>query len=204
MTLNADEKKLAAAIGFEEDVCDLVKELTGGVLERLTAVTEEYEQQDSNGISVRVDRQDVETVIARLQRQLTARGYRAFWSEVYESNGLKEGDEIAVLKSTDHYDIIRIRRPNGANYGVSMDDILAKLREWEVYCRLRVFGAARDWVAVEFETFPESICAFAEDVYEFCPDTVEQGVGLAHESEEPEKFQAARELCPELSDTMRQ
>jgi hypothetical protein len=57
-------------------------------------------------------------------------------------------------------------------------------------------------VAIQFETLPDNICAFAEEVYDLCPDTVDQGVGLMNEQAESEEFAAARALCPELSTEM--
>lgn len=199
MSLTAAERKLAAAIGFDEDVCEIVKDETGRTLQRLTAFAEEYEPEDTNGLSVSIDRQSVQPVIGKLQAKLVPRGYRAFWSEICETNGLKKSEEIAVVKTTDQYSILRLRRSNGGNYGVSMDAVISRLKEWENQCKFEIFGAGGAWVAIQFETLPENICAFAEEIYEFCPDTVEQGVGLTHESDDPETFEAARQLCPELS-----
>ena len=65
-------------------------------------------------------------------------------------------------------------------------------------------GAGSAWVAIQFVKLPANICAFAEEVYEFCPDTVEQSVGLQNEKDDPERFEAARRLCPTLSAGMEQ
>jgi hypothetical protein len=199
MDLTDAEKDLAVAIGFNEFICELVKQLTGGNLQRLMATTEDHEQEETNGLSVAVHRENVERIIGQLQPVLLPHSYRSFWSERYEPNGMKQTDEIVVLKTTDSYEIIQLRRPDGANYDVFTDNIIAKLKEWEARCKFAIFGAASDWVAIEFQTLPENICRFAEEVYDFCPDSVEQGVGLMNEDDHPETFEAARKLCPELS-----
>lgn len=204
MPLSAAEKDLAAAIGFEEDVCETVKQHIGGTLERLTALNDEYESEPADGLSVAIDRQQVGALIGALQPELAPHGYRAFWSEIFEPNGLREGDEIAILKTSDPCFIIRLRRTDGGNYGVSSEDLLAKLKSWESRAQFEIYGAGPAWVALEFTSLPENICAFAEEIYEFCPDTVEQGIGLANEKDQPELFAAARELCPELSARMQQ
>jgi Domain of unknown function (DUF4253) len=36
-------------------------------------------------------------------------------------------------------------------------------------------GAGQDWIEAEFASYPEDWLAFANDVYEFCPDVVDQG-----------------------------
>src|SRR5262249_9472386 len=88
------------------------------------------------------------------------------------------------------------------NYGVSTGAILKRVQSWRGQCYLEIVGAGGAWVGIQFATLPKNVCAFAEEVYEFCPDTVEQGVGLQNEKDHPEKFEAARRLCPNLSAKM--
>jgi len=114
-------------------------------------------------------------------------------------NGLREGDEVVVLKTTDHFAIVRVRQSAGGNYNLSNNRVVSTLRSWEKRCRFDLVGASDDWVALQFHSLPEDLCAFAEEVYRFCPDTVEQGTGLMNESEDPQAFAAARRLCPKLS-----
>lgn len=101
--------------------------------------------------------------------------------------------------SLNPFAIIRLRHTDAGNYDVSMEDIINRLRSWMEICSFEVVGASRDWVAVVFSKLPKKICAFAEEVYLFCPDSVGQGIGLLRENEAPEKFAAARRLCPEIS-----
>ncbi|HEV3443421.1 MAG TPA: DUF4253 domain-containing protein [Gemmataceae bacterium] len=133
---------------------------------------------------------------------LTQAGYRVFWSVVYHADGRKKSDELAVLRTIDRYEIVRLRQTNGANYGQSNADIVSRLEQWEALCEFEIIGAAIDWVAMEFVSLPRHICSFAEEVYTFCPDSVEQGVGLMRERDHPEAFAAARQLCPKLSAAM--
>jgi Domain of unknown function (DUF4253) len=202
MSLTSSEKRLAADISFDQDICGLVKQHANGALARLTAFTEDYRPESADGLSIAVNRDEVESIIDRLQPELRARGYRAFWSETYRSDGGKETDEIAVLKGLDDFQIIRLRRTSGGNYDVTMEDIIHRLKSWRKQCQFEVVGAGGAWVAIQFVTLPPNICAFAEEAYQFCPDTVEQGVGLKNESQDPEGFMAARKLCPKLSEAL--
>lgn len=202
MALTPAEQQLAASLGFDEDVCALVKEDCDGPLCRMMAFTDESELKEVDAVAVAVSRDRVGPIVGELQSHLRPRGYRAFWTTMYNENGSTRDDVVAVLKSLDDSEIIRLQRTNGGNYGVSMEAILEKLDSWRTECELQIVGAASDWVAIEFSTLPQDICAFAEDIYEWCPDTVEQGVGLESEEDDPEKFQAARQLCPKLSTRM--
>lgn len=202
MCLTESEKRLVAEIGFEEDIYDLLRQDAGRAWDRLEGLSDQHESHAVNGLSLSVAQGEVEPFFERVQPVLLSRGYRAFWSELHEPNGLKRSDEIAVVKGDDDFQMIRLRRSDGANYGVATEDILLKLAEWRNRCDFEVSGASRAWVFLRFTTLPENVCRFAEEVYEFCPDTVEQGVGLNSEQDEPETFEAARLLCPEISEQM--
>jgi hypothetical protein len=200
MSLTAKEVALANSIGFDLEVCRFVKERAGKRLERATGVSTNFEPKLVDGISVLVrDDEEAERVIDTLQPVLLTKGYRAFWSVRRAPNGLREGDEVLVLKTTDHFAIVRVRQSQGGNYNISNSKLIATLKSWERRCGFDVVGASEDWVALQFRSHPENLCAFAEAVYRFCPDTVEQGTGLMKEREDPQAFAAARRLCPKLS-----
>ncbi len=141
MALTRAQRELAASIEFDEDVCAIAIERTGRTLNRLVVFTDEFDQQLADGLSIAVERQEVERLISELQPELTRRGYRAFWSETYEVNGAIASEEIAILKTTDPYSIMRIRHTNGGNYGVSTEDVVAKLKDWESHCHFEILGA---------------------------------------------------------------
>jgi len=125
-------------------------------------------------------------------------GYRPFWSERRLPNGMTVGDELAILKTADPYAILQVKQTNGANYGVFLPDILARLEAWKALCEIDVIGAASSWVALRFVTLPAELCPFAGNVYAFCPDSVEQGVGLLDEGDDPALYARAREICPDF------
>lgn len=86
-------------------------------------------------------------------------------------------DEIAIIKTTDQYDILRVMATDGANYDIATDMIIKKFKTWEKSFTFRINGAELDWVSAEFITLPKDMLAFAREVYKFCPDVVEQGTG---------------------------
>jgi hypothetical protein len=200
MPLSKDEMALAEEAGIAQDVCAAVKDHSGSPLERAVEMDQRGKTTPAAGVSVAVkDGKHTERLMDALRPALAGRGYRAFWSARHKPNGMKETDEVVVLKTDDPFAMIRLRHTDGSNYGVSMDDIINRLRAWMEVCSLKVVGASEDWVAVVFSKLPEKICAFAEEVYLFCPDSVVQEIGLLREREDPEKFAAARRLCPDIS-----
>lgn len=200
MALTPKERELAGLLEFDQDICLAVKKHTSSRLERLVGIDEAWKQAPAEGLSVAVkDGDEAEKVMDAIRPHLTPKGYRAFWSERRQPNGMRKGHEVAILKTADPFAMIRVRRSDGGNYGISTEDIIDRLTAWQEIAAFDIVGASSDWVALVFSKLPDKICAFAEEVFLFCPDSVGQGVGLLHESDHPQKFAAARRLCPEVS-----
>ncbi|WP_197530881.1 DUF4253 domain-containing protein [Bythopirellula polymerisocia] len=200
--MSDQEKAIAESIGFDLEVCEAIRRISGRKLGRLISLNDEYEPVGADGLSISVEREKVQSLLNELQVELANAGYMAFWSESVDHE--ESGDSVVVLKTSDPYEIILTLKTDGSNYEIANKDIVQRLRDWETRCSFKIIGAANSWVAVRFEKLPENICLFAEEVYEFCPDTVEQGVGLMNENESPELFEEACRLYPELSKRMQE
>jgi hypothetical protein len=205
MASGEDDEKLARDVGFDPAVLALIRRHTRKNIDRMTVPGSDWDSiVPGPGLSVKVtDGAAAEALRALLQPALGPLGYRAFWSSRQDPRGLNEGDEVVVIKSADRYQPLRVRQTDAGNYDISTDDIIDRLKAWEQLCNFDVVGAASDWVALTFESLPERICAFAEEVYLFCPDSVSQGVGLKRERDHPQLYAAARELCPTASPRIR-
>lgn len=81
----------------------------------------------------------------------------------------------------DKYHELRERGTNGANYDIMTEDIVRKLQEWENKCEFEIVDVRHDSVEIEFQTLPEDLDEFCSEIYELCPDTIEQGFGLMSE-----------------------
>src|SRR5262245_59763350 len=98
----------------------------------------------------------------------------------------------------DKYDSLRQAGTNGANYDLDTEDVIAHLQAWDTKYGISLGKVKRDAVMVTFEKLPDDITQLAADVYEFCPDVIDQHFGsfaemveMAEESGEgiPEKVQ---------------
>ncbi|EEF60831.1 DUF4253 domain-containing protein [Pedosphaera parvula] len=99
---------------------------------------------------------------------------------------------MAEARNQDPFALIREAQTNGANFDLDTDAIIARLTQWQSLCSFRVVRAEYDTVEIEFDTLPKDQDAFARELYEFCPDLVDQGTGcmaelleLAEESGQP-------------------
>ena len=85
------------------------------------------------------------------------------------------------------------KQTNGCNYNVSTDDIISKLQEWDTKYGIEASDIKFDSVTVRFESIPDDARPLAEEIYNFCPDTVSQNFGCYEEM-----IDASEEMGQEL------
>jgi hypothetical protein len=174
VTLSPYAEEVARIINFDRQVLVMVKEATQEHIHRLIGYDENGYQIIAHGIAVPVPEDKAEDIMASLRRKLLPLRYMVF---IVEMNAGLKTDTIGILKGTDQYEILRVMQTNGDDYDISNQDIIDRLKEWEKCCAFDIIGAENDWVELEFKTLPKDLDAFAEEVYEFSPDAVDQGWG---------------------------
>jgi len=182
--LSDDETRLASEIGLDLKLAQAVR-ARGDGLERLTGYDQNYDVVDAPGIILLTKPSHGEVELPTVRSLLKGSGFVAYLND--QSFGFGP-DTIAILKNADPYVYLAIVRINGINYDISHSDVIKRYRLWEERYGLRLVGAGFDWLFAEFQKPPESWIEFAHEVYEFCPDVVDQGSGsieaLAQEMEQ--------------------
>ncbi len=174
IVLSPQAEDVARQIGFDRKVLIILKEETHGHIQRLTGFDEDDYPVMVNGISVDVPEDLSGRILTAVRARLKQLRYMAF--VVAMKDALKQ-DTIGVIKGTDQYDILRTMRTNGEEYEILSEDVVARFKDWEKSFSFDILGADNDWVEIEFKTLPKDLAAFAEEVYDFCPDAVDQGPG---------------------------
>jgi len=164
-----DRQAAVDKLAFSEEVLQKIESATGAPLERLTNWEDEL-----TGVEAAANKSPVTDIVTSLGAELQPLGYLVFQSDMGFGMG---PDRVGVVKGTDQYDILRAVQTNGANYDIMNEDVIAKLKEWEARYPFRITGASGDWVEARFDTVPSNMDAFAAEVYQFCPDVVDQGSG---------------------------
>jgi hypothetical protein len=99
--------------------------------------------------------------------------------------------------SNDPLASIRQAGTSGPNFDIDNAVVLAELTRWQSLCTFTVTAARGDGADIEFTTLPKDMDAFAQDLYKFCPDLVDQGTGCLHEM-----LEAMEEMGEEPSPSM--
>ena len=148
---------------------------------RAFSTTDFGREQNPLARSVLVPEPAAERLLDQVRKRL-APGLVAF---VGVTNSLAEpkpvGVELVVAQGRDQFDILRTAQTDGVNYELDTEAIVAELRAWDKEFGIDIWQAETDTVQLRLKTMPKNVLAFAQRVYKFCPDIVDQGVGSVKE-----------------------
>lgn len=75
------------------------------------------------------------------------------------------------------FDLVREMGTAGINYDITNEDVIDKLTEWDEAYGIDIEDVAHDRLVVKFQSLPEDLDELASDIYDFCPDVIEQHFG---------------------------
>ena len=134
---------------------------------------------------------DAPQVIDQLQVSLLPLGYQVValasdgdkdFGEILQIGLLQAAEKfgtktmLGFLKAEHCYSLMWARQTNGMSYDMRTKDIIDKLREWEKLSTFNVLGVGSEWISIRFQALPTDLEAFAEDLYDFCPDVLDQSL----------------------------
>ena len=126
------------------------------------------------GYSFAVSRADAEKLLADHHQRLLAKGAYFFR---HHRDYQDAQDKLGLLPTSDWADLIRTFQTNGANYELMPEDIVRWLKKLSAQQPFIITGAGWDWLEGRFTSPVQSSRTVAHQLYEFCPDIVDQGVG---------------------------
>ncbi|MCI4568062.1 DUF4253 domain-containing protein [Lysobacter sp. CFH 32150] len=170
--LSPQEEALIATVKMERGMAAKAKS-SGVSIERLTAVTPDYHEAPADGIVVNTRPKRGRVALAEMRDRLAGTPYRAYLLDDAFGTG---PDKVAVVKRDD-YGYLAIVRTDGINHDLDHSKVMERYKRWDAKYGLKLVGAGQDWLEAEFRNPPGDWLAFAKEVYEFCPDVVDQGTG---------------------------
>jgi len=112
----------------------------------------------------------VETV----QNQFLAKGCYVFASSRNLFDRLPE--RLTIFPTTDKYEAIAAMGTNGCNYDIGTGYVLQWLQELEAKQPFVITYIRYDSLGLRFLSPLEDVEYWADEMYEFCPDIIDQGV----------------------------
>jgi hypothetical protein len=85
--------------------------------------------------------------------------------------------DIAIVQCSDQFELVKYMHTNGLNYNVTNEQIIERLRKWNMDSPFKIITADEDRIEADFIQLPKDLNKFASDIYSFCPDVIDQGAG---------------------------
>jgi hypothetical protein len=133
--------------------------------------------RDTANVSVVLPEQRARELLPNLRRQL-APGLVAFiGTSRWLGDEQHRGVELVVAPGASQFDILRVARSDACNYDLDTEQLIERLTDFERRFGIVITHAETDTIEFGLGTTPEDWQAFAQELYEFCPDIVDQGTG---------------------------
>lgn len=139
----------------------------------------------AQGVTIDVAQKRAASTVRKLQ-VLAPAGWMVFESERHFGIG-NRSDHVSILKADNLFQVVEVMGTNGWNYDISSSMLIERLRKWDERYGLTLRGAGFDWFEASFKKKPVKMLKFAQEVYEFCPDVVDQGAGTVEALEKEMK-----------------
>lgn len=151
----------------------LLKTLTKNAIEKLSFYSAHTQPFKHTGIKSITTKKNARKILKEQLDKFISEGKYIFISEF-----LNNKYYIALVGSTsDPYEIIAEVGTNGANYDIDTIDIITKYKKWDKEFGIRPVGIGTDFCECEIINKNIGYKELAEEIYEFCPDVVDQGTG---------------------------
>lgn len=142
------------------------------------------EKKSEGTYSTVLDDKDLEDIIDEIAYVLEDKyrffiGTTNFLAPINDINikNVRECSELVISRVEKWHDIIRLAETDNCNYDMGTEDLINKINEYDEKYGVSVIQAETDTIVLEFKKLPENIMGLAKDIYEFCPDIVDQGTG---------------------------
>lgn len=189
MEISNIEKSILDSIEFDYTILESIRSYSDSTIQLKSTSSDYYndstksfetEVKVHSGITFNAERSLAPEIVSSLKDQFRKNGYLIYVSAV---NFGYSPDQVTVIKSKDQFDILRIEETAAYNYDLENSDVLEKFLQWDKLNHFEIIGASSDWVEANFIQKPTNIKKFAQELYEFCPDVVDQGAGSIKELE---------------------
>jgi hypothetical protein len=129
-------------------------------------------------------------MVEQHQSRVLAAGAYLFVVDDFDEHGGNHRYQLAVAKTADQFEVVRLVGTDAANYGHMNSEVVAWLRAIHAAEPLRITGAGQDYVEGTFLSSVRDGASLAKQIHSFCPDFVDQGIGLGQQGPPEQLIQA--------------
>lgn len=199
--LTEKEKVLISELHLDLELMAELRELTDSAFVRISQSEygaenfrdsnnfKDFDEKNLNGILIKESQENTARIINELRTAFYQKGHFIYLSK---ANYGYSPDEITILKTDDKFDLLRFEGTNGINYDIYVEDVIQKLEKWDNLYGLEFTGVGFDFFQAYYQKLPDDLDQHSKELYSFCPDIVDQGVGSV--SELTKEIERSKEL----------
>jgi len=175
-SISKNELNYGKAAGLEKKDLTFIKNITKDKIEEFIINKSLLINPEIRGIIVYESYEKTENVQEILNDYFNDKGYLVLLTGQY-NNYKNKKNNLAIIKTDDQYDIIRIQNTGKGRKNMTPEKIIEKLKEWEKKFQFEITGAQAYRVKAKFINKPSDINKFAEELTLFCPELLNDGSG---------------------------
>lgn len=172
--LSDREISLCEELEYDQKLAFAIKEITKSGIELIPEVDEYAEIQETKdeGLCSELDYRSAFDYVLKAKDKFGNKGYLLFFFEDDSKRVF-----LSMMKGGDEVEPVKWRKTNGINFNIDNNKIIEKLKEWQGVCKYEILGVGCDYIEIKFFQLPVDMDTFVKDLYNFCPDVVDQGTG---------------------------
>lgn len=134
-------------------------------------------ERDTRNISVIVGEHEAEELLRRVPTGLGPGLVAYVGTSRWLGDEQPGGVELVVGRGQSQFDILRLARSAALNYDLETEQVIPRFQELHRRFGIDIWRAETDTVVIRFDSLPADVRGLAAELYEFCPDIVDQGCG---------------------------
>lgn len=173
-----DQTTITAGEAISLSVKDLqtISEITRSTLTPLSSLEKKY--VGAEGLAIEIPFDAAEDAGKKLRELYSPKGYQIFLARSNFGDNTKP-NTLALIKSDDPYDILRIQQTNFIDNGLTTEKLIGTFKKLEETYQFRFtfLAAESSWVEAAFSTVPAPLDAFIQELVLLSPELLNDGSG---------------------------
>lgn len=157
--------------GLHPDTGIFLKKRTKRPIEKLVFEDYDTETNKPSGICSLTTEEEARSIIKQYRDDFISKDQFIYICDI-PGNGF----QVGILNGiTDPYEIMKLAETNGANYDIQSAEIIEQYKKWDTAFGIRPFAIGFDFCECEIINKDIDYKKLATEIYQFCPDVVDQG-----------------------------
>ena len=125
----------------------------------------------------KISESNAKSIVQNYSEELSETGHYIFLKNLDFDNNWNTLYDVTIVKAENQYEILKMMNTEGPNYDVTNKQVINKIKEWDKKVGLKIIVADEARVEAFITKLPDKLSKFTQEIYELCPDVIEQGYG---------------------------